>query len=89
MATESLPNRETSNDSPNDPVDSRTAELVKEYRKTKHHILNTLAIWNAQAQMTKSDANYYTKLVASILERSESLISAMSEFEEKLGKPLK
>jgi hypothetical protein len=69
-----------------DPADSnrRIADFVSSFRETKHYLLNSLAIWIAQAQVARRHPEYYEKLAESIVERSERLLEITHEAEEKL-----
>jgi regulator of sirC expression with transglutaminase-like and TPR domain len=69
-----------------DPADSnrQLADFVSCFRETKHYLLNSLAIWTAQAEFAQRHPEYYEKLAESIAERSERLIEITHEAEEKL-----
>jgi hypothetical protein len=69
-----------------DQADSnrQLADFVSCFRETKHYLLNSLAIWTAQAQFAQRHPEYYEKLAESIGERSERLIEITHEAEEKL-----
>ncbi|MGA8655104.1 MAG: hypothetical protein WB586_03075 [Chthoniobacterales bacterium] len=69
-----------------EPADStgRMADFVSCFRETKHYLLNSVAIWTAQAQLARRHPEYYEKLAESIVERSERLVEMTREAEEKL-----
>jgi hypothetical protein len=62
----------------------RITELAISFRDSKHYLLNSIAIWTAQAEMAKRDSGYYQKLAQSILERSERIVELVKETEAKL-----
>jgi phage shock protein A len=74
---------------PVDPDDTRIdseqiTELATSFRESKHYLLNSIAIWTAQAELAKRDSGYYQKLAESILERSERLVDLIRDTESKL-----
>lgn len=54
------------------------------FRESKHYLLNSIAIWMAQAELGTRNPDFYEKLVQSILERSEKLVALTRETEAKL-----
>ena len=64
--------------------DPRLAEFVAAFRESKHYLLNSVAIWMAQAELGSRNPDFYEKLVQSILERSEKLVALTRETEAKL-----
>jgi hypothetical protein len=62
----------------------RITELAVSFRDSKHYLLNSIAIWTAQAEMANRDSGYYHKLAESILERSERLVELVRDTETKL-----
>jgi hypothetical protein len=64
--------------------DPRLDEFVAAFRETKHHLLNSVAIWVAQAELAKSDPAYQTHLTRSVLDRSETIVANTRELEKKL-----
>jgi hypothetical protein len=75
---------------PSEPDDSRIdadriAELAASFRDSKHYLLNSIAIWTAQAELAKRDAEYYRKLAESILERSEKLVELIRDTDNRLS----
>jgi hypothetical protein len=74
---------QTSGSSPTEQ-DLRLAEFVAAFRESKHYLLNTVAIWMAQAELGSRNPDYHEKLAKSILERSEKLVTLTREAEAKL-----
>jgi hypothetical protein len=64
--------------------DPRLNDFVEAFRDSKHHLLNSIAIWVAQAELAKRDPAYQTLLMESILDRSESITERVRELEKKL-----
>ena len=64
--------------------DPRLVEFVAAFRESKHYLLNSVAIWMAQAELGSRNPDFYEKLVQSILERSEKLVALTLETEAKL-----
>ena len=64
--------------------DPRLAEFVAAFRESKHYLLNSVAIWMAQAELGSRNPDFHEKLVHSILERSEKLVALTRETEAKL-----
>ena len=64
--------------------DPRVAEFVAAFRESKHYLLNSVAIWMAQAELGSRNPDFYEKLVQSIIERSEKLVALTRETEAKL-----
>ena len=64
--------------------DPRLAEFVAAFRESKHYLLNSVAIWMAQAELGSRNPDFYEKLVQSIFERSEKLVALTREAEAKL-----
>jgi hypothetical protein len=64
--------------------DARLDEFVEAFRETKHHLLNSIAIWVAQAELAKSDPAYQVHLTESVLDRCESIVANTRELERKL-----
>jgi 23S rRNA A1618 N6-methylase RlmF len=64
--------------------DPRLAEFVAAFRESKHYLLNSIAIWMAQAELGTRNPDFHEKLVQSILERSEKLVALTRETEAKL-----
>lgn len=62
----------------------RISDFVSCFRETKHYLLNSVAIWTAQAQLARRHPEYYEKLAESIVERSERLVEITREAEDKL-----
>ncbi|MBV9390390.1 MAG: hypothetical protein JOY96_00710 [Verrucomicrobia bacterium] len=64
--------------------DPRLAEFVVSFREFKHVLLNTVAIWVAQAEIAKRDPSFNQRLSESILDRSQRLVELTRESELKL-----
>jgi hypothetical protein len=64
--------------------DPRLVEFVAAFRESKHYLLNSVAIWMAQAELGSRNPDFYEKLVQSILERSEKLVTLTRQTEAKL-----
>ena len=64
--------------------DPRIAEFVAAFRESKHYLLNSVAIWMAQAELGSRNPDFHEKLAQSILERSEKLVALTRETEAKL-----
>jgi hypothetical protein len=64
--------------------DPRVAEFVAAYRESKHYLLNSVAIWMAQAELAKRNPDFHEKLTQSILERAEKLLELTRDTETKL-----
>lgn len=64
--------------------DPRLAEFVVSFREFKHLLLNTVAIWVAQAEIAKRDPSFSQRLSESILDRSQRLVELTRESELKL-----
>jgi phage shock protein A len=64
--------------------DPRVAEFVAAFRESKHYLLNSVAIWTAQAQLAVRNPDFREKLAQSILERSDKLVELTRDTEAKL-----
>jgi len=64
--------------------DPRLVEFVAAFRESKHYLLNSVAIWMAQAELGSRNPDFHEKLAQSILERSEKLVALTRETEAKL-----
>jgi hypothetical protein len=64
--------------------DPRLNDFVEAFRDSKHYLLNSIAIWVAQAELAKRDPAYQVQLTESILDRSESITERVRELEKKL-----
>jgi hypothetical protein len=64
--------------------DRRLEEFVELFRETKHFILNSVAIWAAQAEMAKRDPKYAENLIESVLERTPKVAELTRKTEEHL-----
>lgn len=64
--------------------DRRVAEFVAAFRELKHHLLNSVAIWMAQAELANRNPALYEKLARSIVDRSETLLELARDAEAKV-----
>ena len=64
--------------------DPRIVDFVESFRDSKHHLLNSISIWIAQAELAQRDPVYYSQLAKSILERADLIVQKAHATEAKL-----
>ena len=64
--------------------DPRLIEFVAAFREAKHYLVNSVAIWTAQAELGVRNPDFHAKLAQSILERSAKLLELTRDTESKL-----